>query len=297
MELDWFTLIAQIVNFIILVVLLKKLLYKPIVNAMQERENKIKEHLEEAKKKKGQANEIKAQYEQKQREIEEKRDDIMQEAKHDAEKRRKELVADAREEVKQLRRRWTTALQRDKENFQDTLRNYILKEVHNTVRRVTEDLADTHLEQQTLRVFLQRVEKIDEDEKEKFAAAVRESDGDVKVRSAFDLPEDSRDDLRDIIRKQVGNDVTLEFTTSSDLILGVEVGVKGHKIAWSLSDYLESLEARLDSLLVQAQKTERSKEEKPPEKDTGEKSEEKEKGEGEEDTSGTKQKESDAEHD
>ncbi len=41
MQIDWFTLFAQIVNFLIVVVLLRRFLYKPILQAMAEREAKI----------------------------------------------------------------------------------------------------------------------------------------------------------------------------------------------------------------------------------------------------------------
>ena len=40
MKINWFTVIAQLVNFLILVWLMKRFLYKPILNAIDEREKK-----------------------------------------------------------------------------------------------------------------------------------------------------------------------------------------------------------------------------------------------------------------
>ena len=41
MKIDWFTVFAQVINFLILVWLLKQFLYKPILNAIEARENKV----------------------------------------------------------------------------------------------------------------------------------------------------------------------------------------------------------------------------------------------------------------
>jgi F-type H+-transporting ATPase subunit b len=49
MKINWFTFIAQIINFLILVWLLRHFLYKPILNAVDEREKKIAGQLKDAK--------------------------------------------------------------------------------------------------------------------------------------------------------------------------------------------------------------------------------------------------------
>ncbi len=48
MQIDWLTVIAQIVNFLILVWLLKRFLYQPVINAMDQREQRIAERLQKA---------------------------------------------------------------------------------------------------------------------------------------------------------------------------------------------------------------------------------------------------------
>ncbi len=48
MAIDWITVSAQIVNFLILVWLLKHFLYQPIIRAMDRREQRVSERLNEA---------------------------------------------------------------------------------------------------------------------------------------------------------------------------------------------------------------------------------------------------------
>jgi F-type H+-transporting ATPase subunit b len=52
MLIDWFTVGAQVVNFLILVWLLKRFLYKPILHAIDERERRIAKELADADTKK-----------------------------------------------------------------------------------------------------------------------------------------------------------------------------------------------------------------------------------------------------
>jgi len=48
MLIDWFTVVAQVVNFLILVWLLKRFLYRPILNAIDAREKRIATKLADA---------------------------------------------------------------------------------------------------------------------------------------------------------------------------------------------------------------------------------------------------------
>ena len=52
MLINWFTVVAQAINFLILVWLLKRFLYKPILQAIDEREKRIATQLADAEDKK-----------------------------------------------------------------------------------------------------------------------------------------------------------------------------------------------------------------------------------------------------
>jgi F-type H+-transporting ATPase subunit b len=82
--INWFTIIAQIVNFLILVILLKYLLYDRIVSAMDERERKIRERLESAEKKQEEAENRKQELQAERRSLEDQRQGILAEARKEA---------------------------------------------------------------------------------------------------------------------------------------------------------------------------------------------------------------------
>ena len=55
MLIDWFTVAAQALNFLVLVWLMKRFLYKPILHAIDEREKRIAAEMANADKKKAEA--------------------------------------------------------------------------------------------------------------------------------------------------------------------------------------------------------------------------------------------------
>jgi len=70
MNIDWLTVAAQVVNFLILVYLLKRFLYKPVIAAMDRREARIRDRLEKAREREQEAQSRAESYESAQAELE-----------------------------------------------------------------------------------------------------------------------------------------------------------------------------------------------------------------------------------
>ena len=122
MLIDWFTVIAQIINFLILVFLLWRFLYKPITKTMQERQRRITNRWEEAQVKQEEAAQEAELYRQKQQELDQQRATFINEAKTQAEEERKQLINQARQEVESMQTGWREAIQREQDEFLATLR-------------------------------------------------------------------------------------------------------------------------------------------------------------------------------
>lgn len=58
MQIDYFTFAAQIINFLVLVFLLRHFLYRPVIRSMKEREQKISDQLKDAEEKRIQADQL-----------------------------------------------------------------------------------------------------------------------------------------------------------------------------------------------------------------------------------------------
>jgi F-type H+-transporting ATPase subunit b len=245
MLIDWFTVAAQIINFLILVALLKYFLYGRIIKAMDEREHHIACRLDEAEKQRQEAEDEAASYRHKHQELAAKRAELLAQAKADADARRQELLDQARTEVARVQARWHTAIQHEKAAFLRDLRQRTSQQVDAIVRRALTDLAHADLEQQMMAAFLEQLQTLDEDVWEVIAASHQEAQQPMVLHSAFDLPQEARQQLQHVLREHLGEAIDLRLETAPEVMCGIELQTNGQKIAWSLEHYLETLEESL----------------------------------------------------
>ncbi len=252
MHIDWFVFFAQIFNFLLLVYLLKRFLYGRIVKAMDDREAKIIRRHAEAEQEKTRAREQAEQYDRKYRELCEASNQMINDARADAEAYKTELIAKARAEVETLQQRWVETLAREQAAFLEELRRRAGHQIYSIARKALTELADAELEQKMLGAFLKRLESIEEKE----ANAIRETMGRDKagiiIQSAFNVPPTAREKIREALARYMINNTAIHYATSDEIVSGIEMRTSGHKISWSLNDYLSSLEENFSRALREA---------------------------------------------
>ncbi len=249
MQIDWITVAAQIVNFLILVWLLQRFLYAPVIGAMERREAHIAERLEEADERLEAADRKAEAYEQKDRELEGRRQELLQQARKDAESYRERMLAEAREEVDEERRQVQVQIRRERREVLHDLRRRVAEQIQALARRVLGDLADRGLEEQIAAVFAQRVTALEEYERREITESALAQDGRLTVRSSTDLPADARRRLTRALHEVFGDELDVAYGKSTDLTWGIELRAGGRSVLWSLDSYLEDFEDRMSKRL------------------------------------------------
>lgn len=249
MSIDWFTTLAQIVNFLILVALLKRFLYGPITKAMEQREEKIAARLQEAAVQLEEARAEAQRYRQKQQALEAQKAEWSARAQQEVEQERQAMLQQAREEVEAARVNWYDALEREKQNFLQALRQRTGQQLTIAARRALGDLANASLEAQIVETFIDRLRQLDASQLQMLHASP-ELTHEAIVRTTFPLTPEARDRLIATIRKQITDGVEVKFETVSEPICGIELRDRGYKISWNLAQYLDTLEADLERALA-----------------------------------------------
>ncbi len=249
MQIDWVTVAAQIFNFLILLFLLKRFLYGPIVKAMEERRALVGAQMREAQERETQAEQEARKHRDARRELEEQHDELMQQARAEADDRRRQLIDQAREEVEGIERRWHENLRDERDAFIRRLREQMGREVCAVSRQALADLANRDLQAQVVTVFIGRLGGLDEQRREELRAALANADRGPTITSAFELSAGQKKDLATAARGVLGGDDNVRFLRAEELLCGVELGVGGRKIAWSLDSYLDALEEALIAAL------------------------------------------------
>ncbi|MFP4082146.1 MAG: F0F1 ATP synthase subunit delta [Candidatus Aminicenantes bacterium] len=262
MEIDLFTFIAQIINFLILVLLLRHFLYKRVVKAMDERERRISDRIKESEHKKKEAEQEAESHRLQKEEFRKQHQERLEQSKREAEGRRKEMLKEARQEVEKSRNKWHQVLQRQKAAFLRDLRRRAGQQMYEMARKVLNDLADQELERHMAKVFIQRVKNLEGEEKKEFQKNIQDGKESVLVKSAFPIPEKMKKELENTVKETMDMDKKVEFKQAKNLICGIELEAGDRKIAWTIDSYLSDLEEDLSEFFKQKGIGEEKEEEK-----------------------------------
>lgn len=247
MLIDPFTVVAQIINFVILAVALKYFLYDRVIAAMDTREAEIARRLDEADgREAAAAAEIEA-YRVRTDQFDHDRVGLFDEAQADAAKHREVLLDRTRHDVDQARQQWHRGLHAEQRDFERELRRRTSHEVIELSRQALSDLAGTDLEHAVIEMGLHHLADTSDAREALFGAL---ADGGVMaVHTSFVLGPDQQRTMSDRITALMGGlDTPISFETDPNLVLGIEFRGDGTAVCWHAADYLDRLDATVTGL-------------------------------------------------
>jgi len=239
MLIDWFTVAAQLINFLLLVWLLKRFLYGRILVAIESRERGIAERLAQAAADQKAAAGQLALYQAKLREFEEQRETLLSQARQDAGREHAELLSKARDQVHSLEATWQENLDRERDAFLADLRRRAAAEILALARQTVADLASVDIQRCAVQVFLEKLRSLDRDQCQALAK------GELAVRTPLDLPQQTQSQIEQALRDQLQTPVNLHFERVPGIGLGIELRGNGWRIGWDSETYLDTLEQDL----------------------------------------------------
>jgi F-type H+-transporting ATPase subunit b len=249
MLIDWFTVGAQALNFLILVLLLKRFLYKPILHAIDEREKRIAAELADADAKKTEGKKEQDEFKRKNEEFDQQRAALLSKATEEANAERQRLLDEARKAADGLSAKRQELLRSEAQTLNKSIRRRAEQEVFAIARKALADLATTSLEERMSEVFDRRLRGMDGERKKTLAEALAAASDPALVRSAFELPAEQRAAIQKALNETFSADIRIRFETAPNLVSGIELTTNGQKVAWSIADYLVSLEDAVGELL------------------------------------------------
>jgi F-type H+-transporting ATPase subunit b len=249
MLIDWFTVGAQALNFIILIWLLKRFLYKPILSAIDAREKGIAAELADANAKRAEALKEREDFQNKNKAFDEERSVLLSKAVEGAKAEGALLMERARKEAEDFRAREASGLRDDKSRMSTAIVQLAKKEVFEIVRKALADLADAGLEERMEDVFIRRLQVLDAKSKETLGAEMKTSSEPALIRTTFELSEKQRSSIQNALNTCFSAEIKVKYETAPDAVCGIELTKNGQKLSWSIAAYLKSLEEKFDALL------------------------------------------------
>lgn len=249
MKIDWFTFIAQIVNFLILLALLKHFLFGPLRNIMERRERTVASRLDDARQKLDEAEEKNRIYQDKLERFNAQKEEMMSDARRDVEQAKTEMLHQAREEIDAIERKWEESLESEKETFFDELHRQTATNIINLLDQLVRDLANSSLEEQAINKFIEQLQGLDKkEEKRALQSAMDSGKGELKIVSSFALSQKQQSQIKKTIKDVFSTDINCSFAVSGLLGFGIEIRAEGWKIGWNAKIYLEDLKKNITDL-------------------------------------------------
>ncbi|MCL7744447.1 F0F1 ATP synthase subunit delta [Guyparkeria hydrothermalis] len=245
MLVDWYTVAAQVINFAVLVWLLKRFLYRPILEAIDAREKRISNSLAEADATRAEAERERETFEERNADFERQRDRRLKEVAEEAREEHHRLMEAARRSAEQLRERQIESLKREQERLGDELMREAREQVLAITRRALRDLAHRDLEEAMTSVFLERLTSLDEGERQRLTEQLAGEADAVRLRTAFPLSDEQRQRLQKSLSDILVLKASVRFEVAPEIIGGIELATDGEKLGWSIDEYLRALRHHL----------------------------------------------------
>ena len=249
MLIDWFTVAAQLLNFLILVWLMKRFLYKPVLNAIDAREQRIARELADAAAKQAEAGKERDAFRQRNEDFDQQRAALLEQATSEVASKRQQLLDAAHAAADALLASREQKLRSEAASLNQAIRQQTRQEVFAITRKALTELASASLEAGATTEFIRRLHLLEPDEKSRLGNALAGATEAILVRSAFELPPAQRAAIQNAVREVFASEQPLQFDTSNKLIGGIELSVNGQRVAWSIDAYLTSLEDDVSQLL------------------------------------------------
>jgi F-type H+-transporting ATPase subunit b len=229
--LDWTTFALEIVNFLVLLWLLKRFLYRPVAEALARRRAHIERSLTEGREAKAKAEALEKQYEGRLAEWERERARARAGLARELEAERSQRLAELSAALERERERREAAAARDADQRRREAEHEALEQGAAFAARLTGALAGPELEAHIIELAVARIRGLPQDKQDALRAAGRGSESAATVRSAYPLSDTQRDQLTAALDQAAGAKLRLGFATDRDLVAGLRVELG----AWVLS--------------------------------------------------------------
>jgi len=241
MKFDIWTFLFQIINFVVLLFILKRLLYKPIREIMEKRRGLIEKTVEDAERAKKEALELKEKNQEELNNLSELRIQMLEKVKEEAETERKKVMSETEKEAKKIIEKEKAVFDIEKSRLEAGLKDKAIETVSIFAFKLLNDIADEELHKNIYRRFLDELGEIASD-----ISKLGEKDETVTLDliTAYPLGAELME-FQKIIESRIAKKVNVNTTIDKTLIAGVKIRAYDMVYDSSLASQIDALKLRL----------------------------------------------------
>jgi F-type H+-transporting ATPase subunit b len=245
MQFDLFTFLASLLNFGVLLLLLRIFLFKRVTEAMDKREQNIADRWDEAEQAKQEAEEARSEFEEEQNGLDEERQDLIEAAEKQAEEERQQKLEDLQQEIDAKREEWLDVLKADQEKLIRSITEQVTRATADSVDQILGRIADSSL---CDRIAITSARRIKHEWSDDLSDIRQDS---VTVVSSHALGDDARASLESALKSSVSAG-TVDFETDDSLTGGIRIELSDQELELSVSKEVSEMSSRIDSAVAES---------------------------------------------
>lgn len=232
MQLNWSTFLLEAVNFLVLVWILKRFLYKPVLGAMAARKAAIDKTLSDAQTRHEQAQALELQYRNRLAAWEHEKEGLRAALNEELRVQRERLTADLRKSLDEEREKERVLAERRLVEMEDRAAEQAVSKGVEFTARLLERIASPELEARLVAMVLEDLPRL------KQLQGWQDSQHEIKVASAFPLAEEQRSRIVGALREAIRKNIFAAFEESPALMAGLRISAGPWIVRANLRDEL-----------------------------------------------------------
>lgn len=235
--MNLFTIIAQLINFSVLIYLLNKFLYKPVLATLEKRREDIKSKMEEIEDKLKESDKLKEEYLSKLKNLEKENSILKEKAIQEANEIKELELQKARQDLSEKKDRFNEYLNLEQqklvENFNENLGELFINYSNN----IFKSIANTDLDNQIINKIIENINNLNNDKIEEINKLNPDF---IEIITSFEVNKERQDNFEKAFKNKKINFSKIKYVCNKDLILGIEVKIKSFVLSWNLKELTEN---------------------------------------------------------
>ena len=250
MGINWVVFFAQIVNLFVLVWLLKKFLYRPVINAVEKRQAEIANKVNKAKEEYALAEAEHKKLSKKLKNFEATKKKKFDEATKEIDAFKSHQMSLIKDEAYKLRQKMQTDLDRQVQSLHTQIRELFADNFVTLSQKMISELSGETAFAGSLALFQKQLSNLSKTDIKKIKTSY-EKQNIIFISSSETLSKKMQKDLAIFLSNTFDWPLPLKmrFETDHNLLLGIEMTVGNHSAEWHLKAYLDEYQNKLNTKL------------------------------------------------
>ena len=240
-ELSWSTFILEVINFIVLVFILKHFFYKPVLTAIARRRESIDKTMEDARVLQQEAQQLKSQYEGRLSEWQEERQEAIDKLHTEMNEDRKNNMEKILQDIETEKQRNKVLDERRIAEQNRRAEEMAILQAAKFASKLLERLSGADVESRLFDLLIEYLEKLPEKQQQTLRETLSNAMGPARILSAYPLSETQKKRLEEEILKLIPRRIEFEYLMDKSLMAGLRITITPWVMHANLQDELKSL--------------------------------------------------------